>query len=323
MNWESINWKSLERLRRAFLDGTAGARDYWRAEDDLAGYDATFARRIGWKWDWVLSELKRRGWQPPKGDLLDWGCGTGIAHRAFLDHFGLTDETQLWLVDRSARAVRFAAEKARAGRPALRVQTGLPGAPAVLLLSHVLTELDEEARDRLVKLAESAMAVLWVEPGTHEASRALIAARERLLPRFHVVSPCTHKGACGMLAPGNERHWCHHFATPPPEVFTDGNWARFAKLMEIDLRSVPLSFLVLDRRTTPPLPANAHRVIGRPRVNKAEALLFTCAETGLRERALAKRRLPEAFRRIRKGGCPSLAVIEGAEAVESLRPLSA
>src|SRR6186713_2218329 len=87
MNLEAINWDSLERLRAAFLAGTAGASDYWQSEADLASYDATFAQRIGWKWDYVLMELQRRGWSPPGGELLDWGCGSGIASRAFLDLF--------------------------------------------------------------------------------------------------------------------------------------------------------------------------------------------------------------------------------------------
>ena len=65
MNWDSVDWPSLERLRTAFLNGTAGGPDYWQTESDLASYDLTFAQRIGWKWDWVLDDLQRIGWQPP------------------------------------------------------------------------------------------------------------------------------------------------------------------------------------------------------------------------------------------------------------------
>src|SRR5437867_12656307 len=108
MNWDPIDWNSLERLRTAFLSGTAGAGDYWQSESALASYDATFAQRIGWKWDYVLAELTRRGWSPPRGELLDWGCGSGIAHRAFLDHFGADGVTKLWLTDRSVLAVAYA-----------------------------------------------------------------------------------------------------------------------------------------------------------------------------------------------------------------------
>ncbi|MBP9903596.1 MAG: hypothetical protein KBH45_19240, partial [Verrucomicrobia bacterium] len=61
MNWETIDWATLGRLRSEFLAGATSGRDYWQSESDLASYDATFAQRIGWKWDYVLAELTRRG----------------------------------------------------------------------------------------------------------------------------------------------------------------------------------------------------------------------------------------------------------------------
>src|SRR5882672_3190583 len=105
MNWDAIDWNSLDEMRAAFLSGTAGAADYWKNESQLAAYDVTFAQRIGWKWDYVLAELARRGWSPPRGELLDWGCGSGIAGRAFLDHFGVGAVTSLRVWDRSSLAV--------------------------------------------------------------------------------------------------------------------------------------------------------------------------------------------------------------------------
>ena len=308
MDWTKIDWKALDRLRRAFLDGTAGTLDYWRSEGDLASYDATFAQRIGWKWDYVLSELRRRGWTPPKDVLLDWGCGTGIAGRAFLDHFGVEAVTSLALSDRSSLAVSYASRAAQSKYPQLDFFLGIPARPGTLLLSHVLTELTPEQIEELVKLVETATTIVWVEPGTYEASLTLIAIRERLRSRFHVVAPCTHAARCGILAPGNERHWCHHFASPPPGVFTDPEWSRFAHLMGIDLRSLPLSFLVLDRRPAPVPPPDAVRIIGNPRFYKPYALLLGCDEQGVRDRRLSKRQSPEDFRRIKKGGLDSLQV---------------
>ena len=301
MNAAAVDWNALERLRAAFLTGTAGRSDYWQSESDLAGYDATFAQRIGWKWDYVLEELKRRGWSPPPGELLDWGCGSGIASRAFIDFFGAKTVPALRLWDRSPLAMRFAVKKARAKYAGLPVATGLAEIPAVLLISHVISELEPKQIESLADFAASATSVLWVEPGTYEASLSLIAIRERLRGRLNVVAPCTHQARCGILAPENERHWCHHFASPPPEVFIDGNWARFAKMMGIDLRSLPLSFLVLDKRTVPVLPPGAARIIGHPRVYKAHALLLGCDETGVREHRLTQRALPDEFRRLKKG----------------------
>ncbi len=178
----------------------------------------------------------------------------------------------------------------------------------ILLVSHVLTELTPEQTEALMGLAVRAQCVLWVEPGTHEVSRRLIAIRERLRERFNVIAPCTHSASCGMLAPGNQRHWCHHFATPPREIFTDGNWSRFARLTGIDLRDLPLSFLVLDQRPAPPAPPGAGRVIGHPRIYKAHALLLGCDATGVREHKLQQRTLPAEFRTLKKSAGDVLGV---------------
>lgn len=308
MNWDAIDWSALERMRAAFLQSTAGAADYWQSESDLASYDLTFAQRIGWKWDYVLEELKRRGWSPPNGELLDWGCGSGIAGRAFLDHFGGNAVSGMRLWDRSALAVAYATARARAKYPKLKIRAGSESdaPPATLLISHVLTELTQPQTELLVELAATAECVLWVEPGSYEASLTLIAVRERMRGPFKVVAPCTHQGRCGILSPENERHWCHHFAASPPEVFTDGNWARFASLLGIELRDLPLSFLVLDKRPVPALPPGAGRVIGHPRIYKGHALLLGCDATGVSERKLTKRKFPEEFRAWRKGNAEVL-----------------
>src|SRR6202011_496947 len=106
-------------LRQRFLDGTAGATDYWSSENDLALYDATFGERIGWKWDAVLSELAARGWQPRSRAVLDWACGSGVAGRRVA---ALWPEIEsLALHDRSPLAVRFATAKARALLPHLQI----------------------------------------------------------------------------------------------------------------------------------------------------------------------------------------------------------
>lgn len=302
MDPEAIDWRALERLRRLFLAGTAGAEDYWRSEHDLASYDATFAQRIGWKWDFVLSDLRQMNWAPPTGEVLDWGCGSGIAARAFVDHFGEAAITGLRFVDRSPLAMRFAASRARARFSQVPVATGGPlgGGSTVILISHVLTELTPDRIEALLPSLQGAQAVLWVEPGTYEASLALIAIRERLRQDFHPVAPCGHPARCGILSPGNETHWCHHFASPPPEVFTDPFWGRFAHLLEVDLRSVPLSYLVLDRRPPPPLDSDTVRVLGRPRLNKADVRVIACDPTGVREHLLTRRAYPDVWKAARK-----------------------
>ena len=323
MNFDTIDWTALERMRKSFLEGMAGKSDYWQSPSDLASYDATFAQRIGWKWDYVLRELNQRGWLPAKGSLLDWGCGSGIAHRAMLDHFGIEFVTSLHLWDRSATAMDFAQKRAIEKYPAIKVERGMPSNPVTVLISHVLSELEPKQVEEMADaVAASAQSVIWVEPGTFEASLTLIAIRERLRDRMNVVAPCTHQQRCGILDEGNEKHWCHHFATPPPEIFLDGNWTRFAKMMGIDLRSLPLSFLVMDRRPVPSLPPGTSRIIGHPRVYKPYALALTSSAAGVHEYRISKRTLPEEFRKAKKSQLEPLQILrlEGNEVMEA-KPL--
>ena len=312
VTWETLDWDALDRLRERFITGAAGG-DYWQSARDLASYDLTFAQRIGWKWDAVLAELQARGWKPPAGPLLDWGCGSGIAHRCVLDAFGTDSFPVVRLHDRSALAMQFATARARQRFPAATIES-VPVAENVsggtLLLSHVLNELSDSQRTELTQLLAQADAVLWVEPGTHADSRALIAMRERLLGSFHVVAPCTHQAACGLLALGNERHWCHHFATPPKGLKADPNWVHFSQRAGIDLRSVPYSFLVLERKGLRAAVGKDvsgwQRVLGSPRVYKGFARLFTCAALGVEEIEVQRRLAPDVFKAMEKGHPPTL-----------------
>jgi SAM-dependent methyltransferase len=297
---EGIDWQMLRDVRTLFLDGTAGASDYWTSDELVGNYDRTFGERIGWKWDHVLDQLAILGWRPPPGPVLDWGCGTGTAGRRTLQRF---DIGPLMLHDRSTRAVRYA--QAQASNAGIEVVDA--GEPTTLLVSHVISELPERDRLRVMAIAEQAQCVIWVEPGDHSSSRALIDVREALAGELHVVAPCTHGRRCWMLDAGNERHWCHHFAEPPPEVFTDPGWGRFASEIGIDPRAVALSYLVLDRRPVAARSSGSVRLIGRPRVNKAEAVVFGCDANGLTDARIVKRSHPDAYRSAKKGRMATLA----------------
>lgn len=302
--WDTLDWAALERLRDGFLSGAGAAGAYWRSAADLANYDLTFAQRIAWKWDAVLGELKLRGWTPPSGEVVDWGCGSGIAGRCVLRELGTGQVSSLRVFDRSPLAMEFAAARAKAVFPGLTVNSGEPGPGRIglLLLSHVLNELPPAEREALVQLARRADAVLWVEPGTHADSRALIAMREQLRDAFEVVAPCTHQATCGLLEVCNARHWCHNFASPPAGLMADGNWVRFGQRMGIDLRSLPYSFLVLERTGLRPAEtrfAGWSRVIGVPRVYKGFAKVLGCGAEGVRDLTLQKRDAPAVFKRMR------------------------
>ena len=324
--WDSLDWLALERLRAGFLSGAGGTGAYWQSRSDLANYDLTFAQRIAWKWDAVLAELKLRGWTPPPGDVLDWGCGSGVAGRCVLREFGVENVSSLWVFDRSPLAMEFATARAKAVFPQLGVDSGVPesGRVGLLVLSHVLNELPDAERDSLVQLARRADAVLWVEPGTHMDSRALIAMREQLRDDFELVAPCTHQAACGLLTAGNERHWCHNFAKPPVGVLADGDWVRFGQRMGIDMRSLPYSFLALERKGLQAAEekfAGWSRVIGAPRVYKGFAKLFSCQADGVRDLTLQKRDAPEVFKRLRHE--EPVLVIQGTSTGEKLAAVAA
>ncbi len=310
LTWETVDWATLERLRATFLaEAASGCGSYWRSRSDLANYDFTYAQRIAWKWDAVLAELRARGWRPGSDEVLDWGCGSGVAGRQVVAFLGADRTSLLRVWDRSELAMDYAREAALAVHPTIRVE---PAARAwldgtdpvgVLVLSHVLNELSGDEQDRLERLIRRATAVLWVEPGTHSVSHDLIAMRERLRAEFAIVAPCPHDARCGMLAAGNERHWCHGFADSRPGIMADSGWAGFSRRMGIDLRRLPYSFLVLDRPPTIPEAAGAarSRIIGEPRFYTGYAKLLGCSADGVRELTLPKRVSPSFFKRLKRG----------------------
>lgn len=316
MNLESLDWEVLDRLRATFLSDTRLEGPYWHTLTDLECYDATYGERIGWKWDAVLAELRMRGWAPePHAPLtvLDWGCGSGVAGRRVVDFLGPDRVARLLLHDHSALAVEFAAHRARRRFSGLTVEpAGIrdlrEGAIDVLVLSHVLNELDDNGRADLRDLLDRARIVLWVEPGTHEVSRDLAQWRghARALG-FTAVAPCPHQQACGLLAPGNERHWCHFFAAPPPEIFAMSEWVKFGQRAGIDLRALPYSFLALDRsapRTD--WPDDASRILGEPRLYKGYAKIFNCDATGVSELVLQQRADKSLFKSLKRPRGPLL-----------------
>lgn len=316
-----VDWAALARLRAAYLESAPGTRlpDYWRTRAELDSYDRVLGERIGWKWDAVLAELDERGWRPA-GDrhvLFDFGAGTGVAARRVVSWLGADRVARVIAWERSPLARAFARERLAAEHPALLVETPeddrIP-VGAILLVSHVITELDERALTHLVSRAKHARALLWVEPGEHAASRRLIEIRETLRRALVPVAPCEHGEACGLAAPERARDWCHHFAPPPPEASRSRHWAEVSRRLGVDLRSLPTSFIVAAAREAhegaPDLAAGATtearavaarphvpsaRVIGRARVEKGRARYLACRAEGARDEQVLRRVAPELW----------------------------
>lgn len=310
MTFTTDSLQRLARLRALFLNANDGLADYWDSEESLALYDQTFAERIGWKWRFVMLDLERLNWSMPEGTLLDWGCGTGVASRTLLQSPIAKSIRAVSLYDRSRSAMRFAFQQCSRRFPTLAIQQGDAPDAETVVISHVLNELSRDALNALLARLDNATAILWVEPSLKTVSRKLIEVREALRERFHLVAPCVHQARCGMLSPENERHWCHHFAEPPAEAFTESKWAKFSQAMQIDLRDLSLSYLVFDKRPVSPLEQSAKRLIGNARLYKATASLLLCDERGVGEVELAKRDFPDAFKSLKKGNAPSLQTLD-------------
>jgi len=243
--------------------------------------------------------------------VLDWGCGSGIAGRRVLGAWSPEVCSGLRVWDHAPLAREFAVTAARSAHPDLDVRVHEAGEPiALLVLSHVLNELDASAQVALSEAISRAGAVIWVEPGTFDVSRDLIAWRERLRASHHVIAPCTHAEPCGLLAAGRERDWCHHFAPVPAGIHADSNWVRFGQRAGIDLRSLPYAFLVLERaglRPAPsPLPADAGRILGRPEHFKPCARMLNCDAAGVAELTLPKRSAPALYKQLERSKGPRL-----------------
>jgi len=313
MSVDTVDWNTLERLRGEFLNAKGNTGVYWNSTADLAHYHRFFAARIGWKWDAALEQARQVGWQLRSKRWLDWGCGSGIATLRLLETFGSEslDEVILW--DHSTLACDFARAAILERHPNLAVSIANPSALDTLddtlcLISHVLNELSLDARAELNRLVRGAKQLFWVEPGSHSSSRLLSEQRKALLGQHHPIAPCVCAQPCPMLDETNRRHWCHFFAKTPVEAFTDGEWARFARIMEIDLRSLPYSFLCMDAKSLASAPQldGQSRVLGRPRQFKGYTRIFSCDANGLNDYELQKRDDKSLWKSIKKGKDGSL-----------------
>ncbi|MBI5434047.1 MAG: methyltransferase domain-containing protein [Planctomycetes bacterium] len=298
---DDVDWDRLLELRDGFLDGATGS--YWRNAADVELYDTTFGRRIAWKWTAVVDELAARGFVAPGGRWLDWGAGSAIATREMLSRSAQGPIERVTLVDRSAPALEFARKALAKERPKLAVETKTEvdaeqGPFDLVLVSHVISELHPHDLGRLTSLLATARAFVWVESAARDGSRALSAVREQLLAQHDPIAPCAHREACGVLSTGRESDWCHFFAAPPPHVFTSREWALFGRKLGVDLRSLPYSFLAMRARADAQFPAQASRLLGRARAERASLRFLCCEASGLRDRRFLRRHDGKLFNQL-------------------------
>jgi ribosomal protein RSM22 (predicted rRNA methylase) len=293
------DWKTLADLRQRFLHHASGS-DYWQSDAQIALYDRFLAMRIRWKWDDVLTTQIDCAARLPQFDfVMDWGCGSGVASRAVAQHLPITKLAEWRLHDRSQRAMDFACRvlteefpDALARQCAQAPKTLPPN--ALLLISHVINELDSAKLESLIALARTAKAVIWVEGGTMIHAKSLGVVRSQLLSSHSIVAPCTHQLAC----PISGSDWCHHFAKIPSWIFQDPLWARFSREASIDLHRLPYSYLLACRDLDA---TSGRRVIGKPRFFKGYSKALTCDASGALERQYSARKDSADYRSLCAG----------------------
>lgn len=308
------DWALLQILRERFLGGTFTDTSYWESDEVLSQYDATFGQRISWKWLSVLEASRTvLNWEG-KFDVLDWGCGTGIASSSFLQTVGIEKVGSVFLYDKSKRAVSFSQKKLASLFPDVGISSweqknysNNNSLPLVLLVSHVLNELSEQNKKELFLLMKKAKVIIWVEPGTPQNSEFLIQWREELRSDFLVALPCPHQEVCGLFQ-SRSKNWCHFFAETPTFVFQDPFWKLFSDRMGIDLRSLPVSFFLAVSKTTPsprvlsPSADSSKRLLGRARHYKGYSLAVTCEKSGVQEEKILQRSNKEVINILKENG---------------------
>ncbi len=206
----------------------------------------------------VFQEARGLGFFQGIDRFVDWGSGMGAAWLAVRESAGDSMASSL-AVDRSARAldVQVALRRALGCDAArhevatddrkLREFTGAGKSQAarstMAVFSYSLTE-----RDHLPEWVMDQEAIAIVEPGTNQDGRRLLAIRDELIAAgYKIWAPCTHQGACPLLA-HSKTDWCHNRV----------EWTQpdFYQAIEAHLpmkhRTLVYSYLLARRSMNPP-----------------------------------------------------------------------
>lgn len=245
----------------------------WEQSFTAAAYLAYFLPLNYLRLQGVISEAQRLGFFAGLTEFLDFGSGAGTMPLALDDrvpgHFSAG-----MAVERSAQAAALHKElmPARGATPLTWGQTvpKLPRAAAASLVatfSYSLTELSQ-----LPTWTKACAGLILVEPATHQDSRRLLTWRSQLLADgWHVWGPCTHAGACPLLAQSG-RDWCHdRIAWEKPDWFS-------ALEEHLPMRNDSLAFSYLLLRRTPPPPElrGLARLTGDLRREKGASRQMVC-----------------------------------------------
>ena len=296
----------VQRLMDAYRSGEVPAAPLLASARDAAAYAAYRMPATAAAAGAAFRQMRRGlpGWTP--STVLDFGAGTGGASWAVADQ--LTAATGLTLLEQSGDAIRLGRTiLAQSASAALRGaswcqwrlsdegKTPAPLQPAGLAVAaYLLGELSERQQEQLVDLAaQTAPAVLLLEPGTPAGHRRILAARARLLAGgYSVVAPCPHQLACPLEVPGD---WCH-FAARLQRSATH----RRVKGAELSYEDEKFSYVAAARADVGVPDRPVGRVVRRPQLRKNLVVLDLCTDSGRAASLPVGKSKREAYRRARK-----------------------
>lgn len=211
--------------------------------------------------------------------VWDLGGGPGVLTLAAS---ALVPEARFTLTDLRPEALAWAETRLKPlGLSLTTHRQRLPelpeGTPDLVLLGHVVNELDPQDQARLLARLKERLApggaIVILEPALMTQTRRLMALREAFLDApWSVAAPCPCAGPCPMLA--LDRQWCvAELPWIPPTWFQE-----LDRAAGLDRRHLAFAYLVA-RRDAPARPPVA-RIIGVPRPQKGKVERWVCTPIG-------------------------------------------
>jgi ribosomal protein RSM22 (predicted rRNA methylase) len=120
---------------------------------------------------------------------------------------------------------------------------------SILFFGHSINEMGRERTlDHIVTIDPEY--VIWIEPGTSEVFKELIALREVMLNHYDVLYPCPSNASC-------PNDWCHQVlrTTHAPDL------ERLSQLVSLDRKILPMIAHVYRRKSKTPIALTSATVI--------------------------------------------------------------
>ncbi len=293
--------RAVERLIANYRGRTPTDAPVLRDEADVIAYAAY---RMPATFEAVRSALAafraRAGeWAP--ATHVDVGGGTGAASWAVADAWPDREHPHATTVlDWARPALDLGRALSQdASHPALRdsewrrqaIGAGLPDADLVTV-SYVLGELPDAQRESVIaQAAQTARAVVVVEPGTPAGYARVLAARGQLTAAgLTVLAPCPHDGRC----PVTGDDWCHFAARVSRSTLH--RQVKGGSLPYEDEKFSYVAAMRADVAAEAGLSPAAARVVRHPQIRKGQVLLDLCVPEGELSRRTVSKRHGELYR---------------------------